>query len=146
MSEELFHDEFVCVAASKSGLPDQLSLKEYLAQNHIGVNVFHGQQTIPELALAAIGKRRRCQISVPYFTVSLKMVEATPFLVTLPRRLAQAHANRSETRFLLPPKELKGYAYKMYWHPRQERDQRHRWLRQTIRNATREIPPLEERE
>jgi DNA-binding transcriptional LysR family regulator len=141
-SEVLFEDEFVCVVAKDSPLPDRLSLSQYLAQDHIGVDVLHGRQTLPEIALMGAAKRRRCPITVPYFTVAIKMVETTPFLVTAPRRLAQAIADRSRTRLIRPPKQMTGFSYMMYWHPRQDRDPQHRWLRQTIRDATRSIPSI----
>ena len=140
--ESLFEDEFVCLAASTTMLSGRLSMKQYLAQQHIGINVLHGRQTLPELALAAIGKRRRCPVTVPYFTVAMKLVESQPLLATVPRRLAQAYADPKKTRVLLPPLELKGYSYVMYWHPRREHDAQHRWLRQAIRNATKDIAPL----
>ena len=141
-AELLFDDEFVCVVAKDSPLPDRLSLTQYLAQDHIGVNVLHGRQTLPELALKAVDRRRRCPISVPYFTVAMKMVESTPFLVTAPRRLAQRVANRQATRLISPPKQMAGFSYMMYWHPRQDRDPQHRLLRQIFRDATRSIPSL----
>ena len=141
-AELLFQDEFVCVVAKDSPLPDRLALTEYLAQDHIGVNVLHGRQTLPELALKVVDKRRRCPISVPYFTVAMKMVEGTPFLVTAPRRLAQVIANPAKTRLIKPPKQMAGFSYMMYWHPRQERDPQHRWLRQRFREATESIPSM----
>ena len=141
-AEALFEDEFVCVVARNSPLPDSLSLAQYIAQDHIGVNVLHGRQTLPELALRAVNKRRRCPITVPYFTVAIKMVESTPFLVTAPRRLAQSIANPKTTRLISPPKQMAAFSYMMYWHPRQESDVQHRWLRQTIRDVTRSIPSL----
>ncbi len=141
-STTLFEDEFVCLAAKESPLPDRLSLEQYLAQNHIAVNVLQGRQTIPELALAAVGERRRCPVSVPYFTVAMKMVASTPFLVTVPRRLAQTYADLHNARLITPPAELAGYSYMMYWHPRRDSDPQHRWLRQTIQDATRHIAPL----
>ena len=138
----LFEDEFVCLVDRNSSLPDQLSLEHYLAQNHIGVDVLHGRQTVPELALASIGERRKCPIAVPYFTVAMKMVESTPFIVTVPRRLAKTYADFSRVRLLTPPPEITGFAYMMYWHPRRDHDPQHRWLRQAIRDATRDIAPL----
>ena len=141
-SKVLFEDEFVCLAAKDSSLPDQLSLNQYLGQSHIGVNVLHGRQTLPELALASVGERRKCPIAVPYFTVAMKMVESTPFLVTVPRRLAKAYADLGKTRLLLPPAELADFTYMMYWHPRRDNDPQHRWLRQAIQDATRDIAPL----
>ena len=142
LSERLFEDEFVCVVEKNSSLPDQLSLQQYLAHQHIGVNVLHGRQTLPELALKAVNKRRRCPISVPYFTVACRMVETTPFVVTAPRRLANAIADPRKTRLLSPPKQMASFSYMMYWHPRQDKDPQHRWLRQTFRDATESIPSL----
>lgn len=141
-STTLFEDEFVCLAAKNSPLPDRLSLEQYLAQNHIAVNVLQGRQTVPELALAAVGERRRCPISVPYFTVAMKLVGSTLFLVTVPRRLAQAYADLDKARLITPPAEITGYSYMMYWHPRRDSDPQHRWLRQAIKDATRYIAPL----
>ena len=141
-SEVLFEDEFVCVVAKESLLPDHLSLGQYLTHDHIGVNVLHGQQTLPELALKAAGKRRRCPISVPYFTVAIRMVEATLFIVTAPRRVAQAISNPSKTRLITPPTQMTNFSYMMYLHPRLNGDPQHRWLRQTFRGATRCIPAL----
>ncbi len=141
-SEFLFDDEFVCVAATDSPHPDRLSMPQYLAADHIGVNVLHKRQTIPELALARIGEQRRCVLSVPYFTVALRLVPNTPFLVTLPRRLAQAYADLGAVRLIQPPPGLGGYSYLMLWHPRHSSDPQHLWLRQTIRDATRHIPAL----
>lgn len=142
-SEILFEDEFVCLAAKDSPLPDRLPLELYLAQNHIAVNVLHGRQTIPELALAAVGERRRCPVSVPYFTVAMKLVESTPFLVTVPRRLAQTYADLNKIRLIAPPAELAStYSYMMYWHPRRDSDPQHRWLREAMKEATGAIAPL----
>ncbi len=138
----LFEDEFVCLAAKDSPLPDRLSLEQYLAQNHIAVNVLQGRQTLPELALAAAGERRKCPVSAPYFTVAMKMVESTPFLVTVPRRLAQTYADHNKARLITPPAELVSFSYMMFWHPRRDSDPQHRWLRQTIEDATRDIAPL----
>ncbi len=140
LSKSLFEDEFVCVVAKSSPLSDRLSLQQYLAQEHIGVNVLHGKQTLPDLALKAVNKKRRCPISVPYFTVACRMVETTPFLVTVPRRLANAITDSRKTKLLSPPKQMASFSYMMYWHPRQDRDPQNQWLRQTIREATKSIP------
>jgi hypothetical protein len=45
----------------------QLTLKQYLAAEHIGVDVVEGSQHIPEKRLAAHGHRRRTVITLPYF-------------------------------------------------------------------------------
>ena len=142
-SEVLFEDRFVCLAARDSPLPEHLSLEQYLAQHHIAVNVLHGRQTLPELALAAVGEQRKCSVSVPYFTVAMKLVESTPFLVTVPCRLAQAYADRNKVRLITPPAELGStYSYMMYWHPRRDGDPQHRWLRETMKEASQDIAPL----
>jgi hypothetical protein len=71
------------------------------------------RQTISKLALAALGKRRRRPISVPYFTVAMNLARSWPFLATVPRGIALAYADSNKIRVLLPPAQIAGFSYKM---------------------------------
>jgi hypothetical protein len=55
-----------CVVAERCRLSRILTLKQYLAADHIGISVRGGIPTIPEKSLAAIGAKRRCPVWVPY--------------------------------------------------------------------------------
>ncbi len=134
-SELLFTDEFVCVAAKESVLPPKLSLEQYLAAGHVCIDVLHGRQILVEDALLRLHTSRRCRMTVPYFTVAMRMVVGTDLLVTLPKRLAMMELDPETMRLLKPPRELGGFDYLMCWHGRQDKDAQHGWLRETVRAA-----------
>jgi DNA-binding transcriptional LysR family regulator len=140
--EILFEDEFVCVVAKDYPLKRRISLNQYVTAKHIGVSVLGGRQTMPETTLANLGMARTCPITVPYFTVAQRMVAASRLVVTMPRRLAQSIIDETRVKLISPPKEFKRFRYLMAWHPRYDTDARSVWLRNLIREATSEIPPL----
>ena len=63
-------------------------------------------------------------------------------MTTVPRRLAGLLINPAKTKLLELPREISGYKYLMAWSARLETDVQHLWLRQTIRDAAKEIHPL----
>lgn len=54
--EAIYRDKFCCVVDADSKYARDLTLKQYLNANHIGVTVFGSSQVIPEKRLAAIEK------------------------------------------------------------------------------------------
>lgn len=138
--EILFRDRFVCVVSKDNPYQNRITLKQYLAARHIGVSVLGGWQTMPERALTQLGLKRQCVISVPYFTVALRMVANTPLILSVPRRLAGSTIDRKQVKILRPPSEFKPFRYLMAWHPRHDSDNQNQWLRQLIRSTTSSIP------
>jgi hypothetical protein len=59
LTEVIYEKELVCIVAADAPYQRQLTLKQYLAAEHIGVDVVEGSQHIPEKRLAAHGHRRR---------------------------------------------------------------------------------------
>ena len=137
--EVLFSDSFVCAVAKGSPYKQRLSLSQYLAGDHISVNTLHGRQPIPDAALAKLGLYRHCAFSVPYFSAALRMVAGTSLIATLPRTMSELLIDRRTIRLVMPPKELQTLQYVMVWHKRQEIDPRSLWLRQTMREATKDL-------
>lgn len=136
-SESIFDDGFACVAASDSGHPRKLTLKQYLAATHVGVGILGGLQTIPDKRLAAIGAKRQCAIWVPYFSAAIRCLPGTPLLATVPSRMARFEARNLELRVLRPPDVLGRFRYLMAWHPRMNTDAAHLWLRTVLKEAAR---------
>lgn len=134
-SELIFDDSFSCVAAKDSRYPRALTLKQYLAAEHVGVGIWNELQTLPDKRLAGIGAKRRCPIWVPYFTAAVRCVPETRLLATVPSRIARFEANNLSLRILKPPEVLAGFKYLMAWHPRMDTDAAHIWLRHAIREA-----------
>jgi DNA-binding transcriptional LysR family regulator len=137
--EILFEDRFVCVVAKESKYARKITLEQYLDAPHIGVSVLGGVQTIPERRLAAVGKKRRIVVRVPYFTAAIRSVAATELVATVPERIARAYGVDPRIRVIAPPPEMSGFTYLMAWHPRVSADAAHTWLRETMRQVGRSL-------
>jgi DNA-binding transcriptional LysR family regulator len=134
-SELIFSDRFSCVAAKQTKYPRALTLKQYLAAEHVGVGIWGELQTLPDKRLAGIGAKRRCPIWVPYFTAAVRCVPGTHLLATVPTRIARFGSNNLSLKMLKPPEVLGGFKYLMAWHPRMNTDAAHIWLRHAIRET-----------
>ena len=134
-SEMIFEDGFSCVAAKESRYPQMLTLKQYLAAEHVGVGIWNELQTLPDKRLAGIGAKRRCPMWVPYFTAAVRCVPGTNLLATVPSRIARFESKNLSLRILKPPEVLGRFNYLMAWHPRMNTDAAHIWLRHAIRDT-----------
>jgi DNA-binding transcriptional LysR family regulator len=92
--EVIFEVEFVCVVAKESPFKRALTLKQYLAADHIGIDIVGGIQTIPEKRLSAIGAKRHCPMFVPYHTTAMRSLIGTGLVATVPRRIAASRSSR----------------------------------------------------
>jgi DNA-binding transcriptional LysR family regulator len=137
--EVIFEVDFVCVVAKESRFSRALTLKQYLAADHIGISILGGIQTIPEKRLAAIGAKRRCPIWVPYHITAMRSLISTNLVATVPRRMAELEASNPAIKILKAPAVLGTFKYLMSWHPRMNTDAAHTWLRSTIREAGKRI-------
>ena len=137
--EVIFEVDFVCVVAKESKFSRALTLKQYLAADHIGIGILGGIQTIPEKRLAAIGAQRRCPIWVPYHTTAMHSLAGTSLVATVPRRMAELEARNPALRIVNGPDILGRFKYLMSWHPRLNGDAAHVWLRSIIREAVKQI-------
>jgi len=136
-SEPLYREEWVCVVARPSRFGKSLSLKQYLDAEHLVVGTLPSVQTIPDKQMEALGKKRRSFVRVPYFGVALRCLPGTELVLTLTSGMKYlVEADRS-LRLVKAPSELRSFHFLMVWHPRQNSDPRHTWLRQAIHQAAR---------
>jgi DNA-binding transcriptional LysR family regulator len=131
----IYEEEFVCIVSAQAHYSRQVTLKQYLEAEHIGIGVVEGSQNIPEKRLATHGHRRRTVATVPYFGAALRCVVGTELIATVPRRFAAVEGHNPAIKILKPPPEMSGFKYLMIWHPRVSTDAAHTWLRTTISNA-----------
>lgn len=137
--EVIFEVDFVCVVAKQNKLSRALTLKQYLAAEHVGIDILGGIQTIPERRLAAIGEKRRCPIVVANHTVAMRCAIGTNLVATVPRRVADLEAGNAALKILKAPRVFGTFRYLMAWHTRMNSDAGNIWLRSIIRDAGREI-------
>jgi len=137
--EIIFEVDFVCVVSRKSRFTRPIVLKQYLAAEHVGVDIVGGVQTHPDRLLAAIGEKRHCPLVVAQHTVAMRVAAVTEMIATVPRRMALLEAPKKVTRILEAPAALGSFKYAMIWHPRMQTDAAHVWLRSIVRELGRQL-------
>ena len=136
-SEPLYREEWVCVVARPSRFGKSLSIKQYLDAEHLVVGTLPGVQTIPDKQMEALGKKRRSFVRVPYFGVALRCLPGTELVLTLTSGMKYLVEADPSLRLVKAPSELRSFHFLMVWHPRQNSDPRHTWLREAIHQAAR---------
>jgi DNA-binding transcriptional LysR family regulator len=137
--EVIFEVDFVCVVSRKSKFARAITLKQYLAAEHVAVDIVGGVQTHPDRHLAAIGEKRHCPLVVAQHTVAMRVAAVTEMIATMPRRMAVLEASNKATKILEAPAALGSFKYVMIWHPRMQTDAAHVWLRSIIRELGRQM-------
>ena len=138
-SERLYREDWICAVARTSRFGDRLSLKQYLAANHIVVGTYAGVQTIPDKQMAALGATRSSSVRVPNFGVALQCLPGTELVLTLTSGMTSAVRGNRELRLVKAPRELHPFHFLMAWHSRLNTDPRHVWLREAMRSTTRSL-------
>ncbi len=132
-TQNLFQERLVCVVrADHPRVGRRLTLDRFVALSHIQVAPRGRPGGVVDEALAREGLTRRVTRSVPFFLSALHMVAESDHVLTVPERVALATAPRFGLRVLQPPIELAPYAIRQIWHPRNDADPGHRWLRTAL--------------
>lgn len=130
--QKLFEDDFVCMVSKDHGtIGKDLTLVEYQEIPHI-VFAPSGKQDLLEKKLRKEGIKRHIALQVPHILVIPQILKGTPYLVTLPRKLAEA-LDVTFLKMLTPPMTLPEIPVMQYWHEALNKDPAHQWLRKTVR-------------
>jgi DNA-binding transcriptional LysR family regulator len=135
-SERLYREDWVCAVARRSKFGERLTLKQYLAAEHLIVTTLPGVQNIPDKQLAALGAKRRFSVRIPYFGAALSCLPGTELVLTLTSGMRQMVERNSTLRLVKAPHELRSFHFLMVWHPRLATDARHTWLREAMRQVS----------
>lgn len=130
------------VTAQRKGHPRgsaSFDLDAFCEQDHLLISTDGaGFAGVVDVGLAALGRRRRVAASIQSYALAPFIVQATDLICTLPRRLLSRFENSLE--LYEPPLEIEAFALSMIWHPRNQDDAGHLWLRGQLeavaRNAT----------
>jgi len=108
-----------------------LDLKTYCKLSHILVSTGGGsfRGDIDE-QLERIGRRRRVVLSIHQFVLAPMFLRMTDYVATLPARFVDRFADELDT-FELPFK-ARGFSLSAAWHPRNQADPGHIWLRKQL--------------
>ncbi|ARF54364.1 LysR family transcriptional regulator [Streptomyces gilvosporeus] len=133
-TQELFTEHGVAVVREGHPLTTgTLTARRYADAPHVNFSR-RGRLTGPiDAALAARGLRRKVVATVPTFAATLMMIRDSDAVGLANERTAASTIRALGLRTLPIPLDLPPMTMEMAWHPRQEADAGHRWLRGLVR-------------
>lgn len=138
--QQLFEDHFVCVVREDHPtVARSLTLQQFAELEHVQVVPRGAPGGYVDELLAVHGMKRRIARAVPYFLSALVLVAETDYVVTISQQLARRLVDRLALKVVQPPRSLglEPYQVAQLWHPRNDRDAGHRWLRETVVESAR---------
>lgn len=109
-----------------------IDLEAFLCWPHALVSVLGGRTGVVDDALAALGRRRRIAMWLPYFATAATVIAQTDMILTIPSRAADELAEGHALARFAPPLQIEGFGYRLLWHERSQADLGHKWLRDLI--------------
>ena len=142
-SEKLFEERFVLVTRADHPLAakKRMTLADYLEWPHALIDIVHSRLYGIDRKLQKMGKPRRIALRVPHMLAAPFFAQSTDLIVPVPERVAHMYADSLSLAVHEPPREVDlGYFdYVQVWHERRNDDPVHRWLRQLVGKAARNI-------
>lgn len=137
-SQQLMSESIVCLTRrSNAAVPGkEITLARFLECKHILITWREAGTGLVDDCLAKQGLRRDISLVLPNFLATPWVLEKTDLLLCLPRRMAERFVQLAPLKILPVPLELPQYQLMMLWHPRQEKDQAHKWLRDLLVDAS----------
>jgi len=126
----LFKQKYVVMM--RSGHPmanDIITLKHYLAAEHIVVKSSESPYDRINHDLEKAGVMATVKFSVPHFTAVPYIISASDLLVTVPQKLAESAALPFQLKYQPSPLRLPSLQTNIFWHRRYNQDQGNQWLR-----------------
>ncbi len=131
-SVHLGHEGFAVLMRAGHPAADDLDLPTYVALPHVLVAPGGTPGGIVDQTLAGRGLRRRVAVRTRHFFTVPALLEASDRIATLPRRFADAVAERHGLVVREVPLDVPGFDVKLSWHERWQQDPGHRWLRNRL--------------
>ena len=140
LQDELFDEEYVCIVRRNHPLVNKrLSLKTYLALEHVLVSQVKGSQGSVDRALAEQGLERRIAARVSHTLMVPTLIARTDLVAAVSRRIADAFAAPLRLRTFAPPLPLPRSTVGQVWHEQADTDPAHRWLRGVVREVAQRL-------
>ncbi len=147
----VWKDTFSCLLHRDATFANRLSLKNYLAANHIwvsktGMGLGFGMDPDKsgglgwiDQALERLGQKRKIAIFTRHYQMPALLALNKDLIATLPTRVARLQAENPLLVIKPPPFFIPEFDLKMAWSPQLHANSAHRWLRQLILFVARTI-------
>lgn len=133
-TQSLFRDRFIGVVRAEHPLSrGEITAARYAAGRHVMVSRRGLDRGLVDEALTLLGLQRKVITIVGGFATALALARVSELIASVPER----HTGRlraSMHSFPLPV-TVPELTVSMFWHPRQDADPAHRWLRSCVREV-----------
>jgi DNA-binding transcriptional LysR family regulator len=134
-SSLLYKEDYAVVSSKVQGTFDG-SRKSYLAARHVLVSFSGELRGIVDETLAAQGRTRQVAAGFPNFFPALATVSESDMIATVPRRLANAFAQRFQLSLHEPPFAVRTFPISLLRHRRSAKDGAVNWLAAQLQQLT----------
>ena len=110
----------------------KLSLKAYLAGEHIVVSARRRGQSLEDFELGRRGLERRINLRCQHYFAAARVVSQTDLLCTTTDQVARVVGKLFQAQILSFPLALADFDMFLYWHANVEDDPANQWLRRQI--------------
>lgn len=140
-SQPLFEDRFVCIVRRDHPVADKpLDLETFVSLSHLLVSPEGEQYGHVDLALAALGLKRRLAITLPQMYAAPSVIAQSDMIATLLNGVVRASGQTEGLAILPPPFDLEPVSFVMSWHRRNDGHPAQRWLRSCISELAKDSP------
>lgn len=136
-SVPLYEDSLVCICAAENpAFADDLTAEDYLSSRHVIIQSSGGRETETQdaTALRLLGHHRTAALSTTSYLLIPRLVAGTPYLATIPRRLAAEAVQTLPLRILPFPFAARPIFEHLQWHRSLDADPAIRWIRDVMQN------------
>ena len=130
----LFQDRFVgVISPSHPLIKQQINASNFAAAQHVLVSKQGGERGPVDEALAALNLNRDIAVFTGGFAASLALVKGGELVASVPAKHTQnlrLGLHSFELPFDVPSMQVS-----MFWHPRMDGDQAHKWLRDCVQTV-----------
>jgi DNA-binding transcriptional LysR family regulator len=132
----LMSEHFVTIARQGNPMTAAgLDLDAFCRLDHVLVSGSGDLQGVVDLALRAVGRKRRVVASMPQFLAAFASVAASDAIATVPERLARRYAARFGLRAFATPIDVRGFELVALRGPGSANDRAIAWLVELLRDG-----------
>lgn len=130
MRRTVYRDPFACIVRSDHpSVGSRLTLKRYLALDHVLISVEGRADGIVDRVLAAKQESRHVALRLPHFSTAALSIQRTDMVCTLARSVAERARDLYGVRVLKPPIDLPPATVVAWWPRQHQEDEAHQWFR-----------------
>ncbi len=130
--QQLFEERYVAVVWRENpDVGDHITPEQFASLPHLGYNP-GGLPALSEARLEALGIDRNVEVTTQTFVMGPLLVRGTRLLAIVHERVALELREGAESKVLELPYDLGRVTETMFWHPRNDADPAHRWLRERV--------------